>query len=54
MIGGIKEIDGYYRLRFAEAKGAGVEAMLEWVIVAKVALGLAEAESRATAKSQKK
>jgi hypothetical protein len=26
--------------------------MLEWVIVAKVALGLAEAESRATAKSQ--
>ena len=35
------EIDGYYKLRFAGAKGAGVEAMLEWVIAAKVAIELA-------------
>ena len=34
------EIDGYYRLRCAETKGAGVKAMLESVLLRKLHLGL--------------
>ena len=48
------EIDGYYRLRFAEAKGAGVEAMLESVLLRRLHLGLRRLKVELRQRARKK